>query len=84
MGNKKELSITQKAIVGTVTSIGMIGLYTGGVNLAKITPNYHNPIFIGTVVVTFISPYLLESSTSYLLRKYNEKKDNKQNKQLKK
>jgi len=77
MKNKKGLSNTQNAIVVTVTSIGMIGSYTGGVNLAKNNDIHHNQILIGTVVVTFISSYVLNSSTSYFLRKYNEKKENK-------
>jgi len=80
MGNKKGLTNKQKLITGTVTSLGMVAVYTGGVTLAKFNPIHHDPIFLGTVVVSFISPYLFNTSTTYLLKKYNEKK----NKQLKK
>lgn len=80
MENKKELTTTQKVIVGTISSIGMIACYTGGVNLARSNPKYHNPIFISTIMISFISPYMLNSTITYLLKKYNTKK----NKQLKK
>lgn len=79
----KDLSRVQKVITLTVSSLGMVSLYTNGVNLAKTTPEYHNPIFISTIIVSYISPYLLNSTTTYIFKKYNNKKDKPLAKQLK-
>lgn len=70
----------QKIITGTITSIGTVSLYAGGVNLAKTTSEYHNPIFISTIIISYISPYLLNSTTTYILKKYNNKKTIKKSK----
>ena len=77
MKDKGELTKKQLIITGAVSSLGMIAIYTGGVNLAKSNAQYHNPIFISTVVVTMISPYLLKNTTTYVLKKYNEKQKKK-------
>lgn len=82
MKNEKGLNGKQKIITGTVTSLGLVGIYTGGINFARSNPEYHNPIFISTIIVTFISTHVLNFSTNYLLKKYNEY--NKKQKKLKK
>lgn len=76
----KNLSRVQKIITGTVSSIGMVSIYAGGVNLAKTTPEYHNSIFISTIIISYISPYLLNSTTTYIFKKHNNKKKLKQQK----
>lgn len=74
---KEEFSTIQKLINVTITSIGCIGTYTGGITLAKNNPEYHNLIFIGTVIISYISPRVLNTTTTYVIKKYNDKKKHK-------
>lgn len=78
MENKKELSTKQNIISVTISSLSMIGLYSGGITLARNTPEYHNPIFMGTIFLSVVTPYVLNSTTTYVMKKYNQKKKNKQ------
>jgi len=74
MENDEELTKKQRFITGTISSLGTIGIYTSGVNLAKENPEYHNPIFISTIIITYISPHLLYAATAYIIKKYKSKK----------
>lgn len=77
--NKKELSKVENITIGTISSLGTVILYGTGVNLSKTAPN-GKPIFIGTVILSFISPHLLKTSFTYILKKYHERKINRQKK----
>ena len=77
MENENGLTNKQKLITVTVTSLGLVAVYTGGVTLAKVNPLYHDQIFFGTVVLSFVSPRLLDNSITYVLNKYNKKKNKK-------
>ena len=74
---EEKMSKKQKLIVGSITSLGTVGLYAGGVNLARNIPEYHNPIFISTIFVSLISPYILYSSSKYVIKKTSNKKQKK-------
>ena len=73
-----KLSKAQNITVATVSSLGMITVYGTGVNLARTFMEHHNPIFATTIVCSFISPYLLAASTEYVLKKYNQRTQQKQ------
>lgn len=60
----------------SISSLGVVYLYSGGVTLARNNPNYHNPIFIGTIIVSLVSPHIL-NTTTYIFKKYNQKNMNK-------
>jgi len=74
MESNEELTKKQKFITSTISSLGMIGVYTSGVNLAKENLEYHNPIFISTIIITYISPHLLYTATTYMIKKYKSNK----------
>ena len=77
--DENELSIVENLTIGTISALGTILLYGTGVNLSKTVPN-GEPIFIGTVFLSFISPYLLKTSSTYILKKNHERKTNHQKK----
>ena len=73
--DKKKLSKVDNLVIASVSSLGTIGIYCTGVNLSKES-NHHTPIFIATVAISFISPYLLNVITTKIILKL--KKDEKE------
>lgn len=70
---EKELSKKERVVVGTITSLGLVTVYTTGVSLSKTYPQYHTPIFTGTVIVSLISPYVLNHLSCYTIKKLKKK-----------
>lgn len=71
--DKKELSKLENLTIGTISSLGCVILYGTGINLSKTCPN-SKPIFIGTIILSFLSPHLLQTSFTYTLKKYHQRK----------
>lgn len=65
-------------VIYVTTKLGTTLIYTTGVNLSKEN-KYHTPIFVGTVIVSFISTVLLRESTTYIIKKIKSKNRNDYN-----
>lgn len=74
----KELSKIESVSIGSISSLGTVILYGTGVNLSKSLPN-GTPVFIGTIILSFIAPHLLKSSATYFLTRYHQKQKSRGN-----
>lgn len=72
MNDVKELSKKQKIIINSLSSIGTVFLYATGINLSRTFIDPTVPIIV-TTTISFISPYLLKNSTTFLLKRHNQK-----------
>ena len=80
----KKLNKIENLIVYGVSSLGTIGVYCTGVNLSKES-NHHTPIFLTTIALSFVSPYLFSSLTTKVIFKFKDKfgKDKEDNPKMK-
>ena len=70
--DSEKLSKIKNITIGSISALGTVIFYGAGVNLSKILPN-GKPVFIGTTIISFISPYLLKTSSDFISKKLHKK-----------
>ena len=70
---EKKITKIQNLFIGSVSSFTLIGLYTSGVNLSRKTV-YHLPIYFGSTVISYISPFIIDKILVKAFSRYNNRK----------
>ena len=74
--NKEAMSKVKNLTIGAISSLGTVILYGTGVNLSKTAVN-GKPIFIGTILLSFIAPHVLKGATTYIFDRFHSKNKQK-------
>lgn len=75
----KKLSKIQNIVIGGVSSLSMIGVYTLGVTLSRNSNLYQHQLFIGGAIMSGIVPHVTGKVLTLSFDKYNNRKKKKNN-----
>ena len=73
----KKLSKIQNIVIGGVSSLSMIGVYTLGVTLSRNSDLYPKQLFIGGAVMSIVVPHVADKVLTLSFNKYNNRKKKK-------
>lgn len=72
--NNNKFSKIQNLVIGSISSLSMIGIYTGSVNLSRNANNNQISIFIGGTILAYITPHITYNILVKRFKNYNEQK----------